>query len=111
MDEETVVLDSEALGGSFTMRRASIMDQFKIGKRRREILKDYPEAEENERAFAFMMASIDVLAESMPEGFSWEKCRNIAAVMELWGDYQEWERSFLDTKGDSEDQEGVSGGE
>jgi hypothetical protein len=111
MDEDTVILDSATLGGSFTLRRASIMDQFKIGKRRREILQDFPDADENERSFAFMMASIDTLAESKPAGFSWETCRNIDAVMQLWGDYKEWENSFLDAESDRKDQEGVSGGE
>lgn len=107
MDEDTIILDSATLGGSFTLRRASIMDQFKIGKRRREILKDFPDADENERSFAFMMASIDILAESKPDGFSWETCKNIEALMRLWGDYQEWERSFLNAESSSEDQEGV----
>jgi hypothetical protein len=107
-DTETVVLDSAPLGGSFTLRRASIMDQFKIGRRRREILSDFPDAEDNERSFAFMMASVDVLAEKKPEGFSWE---TIDALMDLWAEYQSWERSFLDPQGDSEDQEGVSRGE
>jgi hypothetical protein len=110
-DREVITLESKKLGGSFTLRRSSIMDQFRIGKRRRELMREFGDPDDTEWNFAYIVAAIDTLAESKPDGFDWDKINDAAAVMELWGDFQEWERSFLNPEGDSDPEAPGSGRE
>lgn len=110
-DREVITLESKRLGGTFTFRRGSIMDQFRIGKKRREMMKEFGDTDDTEWNFAYILAAVDVLTDSRPAGFSWDTVNDPAAVMELWGEYQEWERSFLEPEGDSGDQAGGSTGE
>lgn len=110
-DREVITLESKRLGGSFTLRRSSIMDQFRIGKRRRELMREFGDPDDTEWNFAYVVAAIDTLCESKPDKFSWENVSDAAAVMDLWGEHQEWERSFLIDEGGSDAKEGSSGGE
>jgi len=74
-------------------------------------MREFGDPDDTEWNFAYIVAAIDTLAESKPDGFDWDKINDAAAVMELWGDFQEWERSFLNPEGDSDPEAPGSGRE
>jgi hypothetical protein len=111
METEELTKGFETRLGTFVMRRESAMDQLKIGRRRRALLEGN-DADALDWNFAHQMAGIDILAEVKPEkvtvdaqsGFiNWDRVLDLNAIMKLWQDYQEWENSFLDPDGESED--------
>ena len=110
-DKEVLAIESKRLGGNFTFRRGSIMDQFRIGKRRREMMKEFGDPDDAEWNFAYVLAAVDVLAETKPPGFAWDKVNDPAAIMEVWTQYQDWERSCLEPESDSGVEEGSDPGE
>lgn len=94
--------------GTFVMRRESAMDQLKIGRRRRALLGG-TDADALDWNFAHQMAGVDILAEVKPDtlpvtpdGFvNWDKVLDFQSIITLWGEYQEWENSFLGPDSDS----------
>jgi len=110
MEEERSALTLDMRGiGTFVMRRSNIMDQLKIGKRRRAILQDN-DADLSDRNTAHIMATVDVLAETKPNGFSWEQVYDLEALMDFWSEFNQWEVSLLDTKSAGTAEDGGSGG-
>lgn len=101
-DSEVLTIDNPQLG-TFVLRRASIMDQFKIGKRRRAILEG-EDADDVEFNFAQILASIDVLAERKPDNLDWNQVYDITTIYDLWKEYRDWEASFLNPEGAGETQ-------
>src|SRR3954471_22147578 len=99
-EQEALTLEMRGVG-TFVLKRASMMDQLRIGKRRRALLQDL-DADMLDVNFAHIMASIDTLSETKPENFSWERIYDLNAVTDMWGEYREWEQSLLDTKSNSE---------